>query len=176
MAEHRQHQEWLALYPNLAPHHKLQVEAHLQQCDECQATLAAYRAMDVALRAHLQAKLRLVAAQPQWVTQPSFAAQGSMLVRPTPWLDDLLFRLLQPRPLTLRLTAATTLLVLVLALSILLGGWLPFEQPVLASTPTQVVDQPTAEALPPLSGPLPTPTATPTLSRLVATLTPVAVQ
>lgn len=176
MRDHRQLQELLAVYPQLEAAQKAQVDAHLPQCSECQAALNDYANIDLLVRRQLQTKLQFVTAHPGLIAQPSFAALANAPTGRTPWLDDLLFRLLQPRPLTLRLVAATALLLLVMALSTLFGGWLPFEQPVMASTPTQVAAQATEELRFPQSAITYTPTATPTAISLVATLTPIAIQ
>lgn len=177
MATYCQTQELLAVYPKLEAQQKMQVDLHLQECEECQATLAAYRVMDQTLRQHSQQKIQWVTAHPVLVEPPTFANFVNASAGHTTWLDDLLFRPFQLRSLTLRLVGAMALLLLIMAFSTLLGGWLPFEQPVMASTPTQAVTQASQAGLPgQMIAITYTPTATPTAISLAATMTPAAIQ
>jgi anti-sigma factor RsiW len=134
MRGHRQTQQLLAVYDDLTVEEKRRVESHLQGCQECAATLAAYRAMDDVVHGMVQAKLSQVAVKPalQWQAIDNTRRAG----RRSSTLDEEVRYPAAQRHYGLRLAGAVVLLFLLMMLSALFGGWGPFEEPVLASTPT----------------------------------------
>jgi len=154
MSEHVEIQTLLAVYEDLAPQTRQQIEQHLPTCRECTETLAAYQTMDRALHRLVEDKLHCLAAQP--MHQPC-TVQHAVLMKPfTPsqqpasWLKTWARRLTQQRLVALQLAGAGILILLLVVLSMLFAAWKPEQEYRIASTPT--IEHPVATATPQLKG------------------------
>jgi ABC-type glycerol-3-phosphate transport system substrate-binding protein len=166
MRGHRKIQQLLAVYDDLTVEEKRRVESHLQGCQECAATLAAYRAMDDAVHGAMEEKVRQMALRGiAQRTLLSPAASRSWKEHRSGWLSSLGFGRARPQVFAARLMGATVLVLVVMVASVILGGIAPFEQYVSASTPTLTGDHRTPFG----AQPLPTPTfAAPGVASIVS--------
>ena len=146
MTNHQQIKEWLAIYEQLAPPEREQVDDHLQHCSACVATLAAYRTMDQQLQQLYTDKLHYLENQspmPQQLTLPN--------LKTPPRDDGTLSRRRMMHPPTPRwvLLQMAGVGLLVLFFFVLFSGLIgrnPFEQHATAATPTSLL--PTATFTP----------------------------
>jgi anti-sigma factor RsiW len=142
MSEHGRIQRLLAVYDDLQQGERDQVDDHLRACARCAEALSTYRAMDQVLHDLITEQAHSLALQPAGAFARISSPGRRPIISPPAGLAQRTREIVQPRRYSLRLVSAVVLLLLLMILSALFGGWGPFEEPVLASTPT--VEQPVA--------------------------------
>jgi anti-sigma factor RsiW len=142
MSEHGRIQRLLAVYDDLQQAERDQVDDHLHACARCAETLSAYRAMDRVLHELVTGQARSLAMRPARAFAQTSSPVRRVMPSPPTRLPQLVHKAIQPHQYRLRLVSAVVFFVLLMILSALFGGWGPFEEPVMASTPT--VERPVA--------------------------------